>query len=158
MLCGRTHCSAAEPSRASAHAATEWRVKFGSGGAPKDDAMLSVHVAPTDREVLEQAAAVRGLSTASFPASLVHVITSERLLRPLWTTAVIELPSRGERDYLAQFGVTASTSPARASSASAAIWRAWVPLPPPGGSRPAQAEQVLVAIGQHPRRTPRPLA
>jgi hypothetical protein len=63
------------------HAATQWRVKFGSGGAPKDDAMLSIHVTPTDREVLEQAAAERGLSTASFTASLVHVITSERLLQ-----------------------------------------------------------------------------
>jgi hypothetical protein len=36
-----------------AHAATEWRVKFGSGGAPKDDATLLVHVTPADREVLE---------------------------------------------------------------------------------------------------------
>jgi hypothetical protein len=63
------------------HAATQWRVKFGSGGVPKDDAMLSIHVTPTDREVLEQAAAERGLSTASFTASLVHVMTSERLLQ-----------------------------------------------------------------------------
>jgi hypothetical protein len=66
---------------------------------------------------------------------------------------VIELPSRGERDYLAQFGVTAvyvtssgklsvGRDLARVGPVAAAWWVA---------SR-REAEQVLVAIGQHPRR------
>ena len=43
--------------------------------------MLAVHVPLRDRELLEQAAQERGLSAASFAADLLHVITSQRLIR-----------------------------------------------------------------------------
>ena len=56
-------------------AAARWRLPL---GAPEPDA-LAVHIPPRDREVLEQAAAARGLSVASFAATLLHVISRERL-------------------------------------------------------------------------------
>ena len=62
------------------HAATAWRLKFGAGGAPKDDATLVVPIPPADLPVLEDAAAARGLSPASFAATLLHTITSQRLI------------------------------------------------------------------------------
>lgn len=41
--------------------------------------VLAVHIPPRDREALEQAAANRGLSAASFTATLIHTIARERL-------------------------------------------------------------------------------
>jgi hypothetical protein len=54
-------------------AAGRWHVPFGTS---EPDA-LAVHIPPRDREVLEQAAAARGLSVASFAATLLHVISRE---------------------------------------------------------------------------------
>jgi hypothetical protein len=41
--------------------------------------LLSIPLPPADQKILEQAAAARGLSMASFAASLIHAIASERL-------------------------------------------------------------------------------
>ena len=57
------------------HVATRWGLHFGSDAPPP----LSIPLPPGDQEILEQAAAVRGLSTASFAATLIHTIASERL-------------------------------------------------------------------------------
>ena len=62
----------------SIHRATvRWHVPI-STSEPMAD-VLAVHVPPRDREVLEQAAATRGLSVASFAATLIHTIARERL-------------------------------------------------------------------------------
>jgi hypothetical protein len=44
-------------------------------------AALAVPIPPADQEILQQAAEARGLSAASFAADLLHVITSQRLIR-----------------------------------------------------------------------------
>jgi hypothetical protein len=56
-------------------AAVRWRVPLGVS----EPDTLAVHLPPPDREVLEQAAAARGLSVASFAATLIHTIARERL-------------------------------------------------------------------------------
>jgi hypothetical protein len=64
------------------HVATRWGIKFGRDVAPADvevNRPLAIPIPPADQEILEQAAAARGLSTASFAATLIHVIASERL-------------------------------------------------------------------------------
>ena len=57
------------------HAARRWGLAFG------DDASLSIPLPPDDREILQAAAAERGLSLASFTANLVHTVASERLFK-----------------------------------------------------------------------------
>jgi hypothetical protein len=57
------------------HTATRWGLHFGRAEAP----LLSIPIPPADQEILEQAAATRGLSVASFVASVVHTVASERL-------------------------------------------------------------------------------
>ncbi len=61
------------------HTATRWGLHFGNVEAPAKAPLLSIPVPPGDQEILDQAAAARGLSTASFAATLIHVIASERL-------------------------------------------------------------------------------
>jgi hypothetical protein len=67
--------------------ATRWGLAFGGNGASvapltaSSSSSLAVPVPPADREILEQAAQERGLSTASFAADLLHVIASQRLIR-----------------------------------------------------------------------------
>ena len=58
-------------------AARSWGLAFGNS----NDASLSIPIPPDDREILQAAAAERGLSVASFTANLVHTIESERLFR-----------------------------------------------------------------------------
>jgi hypothetical protein len=110
--------------------ATRWGLHFGSAAAP----LLSIPLPPGDQEILEQAAAARGLSTASFAASLIHTIASERLFNAVLDDdrllnclrvqyAIISLNSAWWR----------STSAALAPSASAGISRARLRLPLPGG-------------------------
>ena len=57
------------------HAARRWGLAFGN------DASLQIALPPDDREILQAAAAERGLSVASFTANLIHTIASERLFR-----------------------------------------------------------------------------
>ena len=52
-----------------------WGLAFG------DDAALSISLPPDDREILHAAAAERGLSLASFTATLVHTIAHDRLFK-----------------------------------------------------------------------------
>ena len=65
----------AESRQSLRHVATRWGLRFGRAEAP----MLSIPIPPADQEILEQAAAARGLSTASFAATLIHTIARERL-------------------------------------------------------------------------------
>jgi hypothetical protein len=64
--------------------ATRWGLRFGrearSGPQDAEAPLLSVPLPSADREALAQAAAARGLSVASFVATLVHTITAERLI------------------------------------------------------------------------------
>ena len=77
-------------------AATRWHIEFGRGArgrlrhhaanhGPQDagrgNSPLAIPIPPGDQEILEQAAAARGLSVASFAADLLHVIASQRLIR-----------------------------------------------------------------------------
>ena len=61
--------------------ATRWGLSFGGNGAStvSSPSSLAVPIPPADQEILEQAAAARGLSVASFAATLLHVISRERL-------------------------------------------------------------------------------
>ena len=66
--------------------ATRWGLSFGDGSAPAAASTaaspsLAVPLPPADQEILEAAAQARGLSAASFAADLLHVITSQRLIR-----------------------------------------------------------------------------
>ena len=61
------------------HVATRWGLHFGNVEAPAAPP-LAVPLPPGDQEILEQAAAVRGLSVPSFVATLVHTITAELLI------------------------------------------------------------------------------
>jgi hypothetical protein len=63
-----------------AHASTRWHISFGSGGAPPKADALAVHVSERDLEILEAAAHERGLSVASFTATMIHIAAAERLL------------------------------------------------------------------------------
>jgi hypothetical protein len=55
--------------------ATCWGLAFGDDKSP----LLAIPLPPADQKILEQAAADRGLSVASFAATLIHTITRERL-------------------------------------------------------------------------------
>ena len=57
--------------------ATRWGLAFSDDN--KSSLPLAVPIPPADHEILEQAAAARGLSTASFAATLIHTIARERL-------------------------------------------------------------------------------
>lgn len=59
--------------------ATRWGLSFGSSSGASSSLAIPLPVA--DQEILEAAAQERGLSTASFAADLLHVITSQRLIR-----------------------------------------------------------------------------
>jgi hypothetical protein len=61
--------------------ATQWKLPLGSGGAPAPT--LAVPVTARDEEALQAAAAARGLSPASFVATLVHIAVCERLFRAI---------------------------------------------------------------------------
>ena len=56
--------------------ATRWGLSFGDDSKSPT---LSIPLPPADQEILEAAAAYRGLSAASFAASLIHIIARERL-------------------------------------------------------------------------------
>jgi hypothetical protein len=62
------------------HTATRWGLHFGRAEAPAEAPLLSIHLPPDDEEILAEAARARGLSTASFVADVLHIITRERLL------------------------------------------------------------------------------
>ena len=55
--------------------ATRWGLHFGSAPVPP----LAIPLPPGDQEILEEAASARGLSAASFAATLIHTIARERL-------------------------------------------------------------------------------
>jgi hypothetical protein len=57
--------------------ATRWGLAFSDDN--KSPQPLSVPIPPADQEILEAAAADRGLSAASFAATLIHTIARERL-------------------------------------------------------------------------------
>ena len=58
-------------------AATRWHIEQDAG---RGNSPLAIPIPPGDQEILEQAAAARGLSVASFAADLLHVIASQRLI------------------------------------------------------------------------------
>ena len=68
------------------HVATRWGLKFGreTRSGPQDAERgvppLAIPLPPGDLEVLETAARERGLSVASFTATLLCTLTRERLL------------------------------------------------------------------------------
>jgi hypothetical protein len=56
--------------------ATRWGLTFGNDNKSPP---LAVSLPPADQEILAQAAEARGLSVASFAATLIHTIARERL-------------------------------------------------------------------------------
>jgi hypothetical protein len=67
------------------YVATRWNLKFGrevrSGPQDAEAPPLAIPLPPGDLEVLEMAAQARGLSVASFTATLLCTLTRERLLQ-----------------------------------------------------------------------------
>ena len=65
------------------HVATRWGLRFGRDEPPKKSSAppaLAIPIPSGDQALLAEAAAARGLSVASFAASLLHVAVAERLI------------------------------------------------------------------------------